>query len=91
MNGLLFSLGITMIVVAVPAILQPQMLFKESLRNRNRRLEELRNGAPEFHFEERRELESYRPRYNPTNKTIRVLGFVGLAIGFISVFLGTSG
>ncbi|QUL38278.1 hypothetical protein [Erythrobacter sp. JK5] len=90
MDGLMIGLGITILALAIPAIIRPESLHKESLRNRNRRLEELRNGAPERYFEEQRELEAYRPRFDPSSRTIRALGFVGVTLGVLSLFQGIS-
>ncbi len=88
MDGLLIGAGLALVAAAIPAIVRPHALTNQSLRNRDRRLNELRSGAEERYFEERRELESYTPRYNPSNQTIRRMGLIGLALGCVSIFQG---
>ncbi|GMN04057.1 hypothetical protein [Erythrobacter sp. MTPC3] len=85
---LLIALGVTMLAVSIPAIIRPNMLHKQSVRNRDARLLEIEAGAPETYFEEKRELEAYTPRYNPSNRTLRAFGVVGLIIGSLSIFWG---
>lgn len=88
MDGLLIGAGLTMLATGLPAALRPHMMVRESLRNRNRRLDELRNGTDEAYFEERRELEAYPPRFDFDQNTIRIIGLGGRALGLVSLFQG---
>ena len=81
MDWLTFTLGLVLIVTSLGAILRPERQYRDSLSNRNARLAELDAGAPERHFEERRELEAYPPKSDFSKKTIRRLGYVSLAFG----------
>ena len=83
MDWLTFTTGLILIVTSLGAILRPERQYRDSLSNRNARLAELNAGAPERHFEERRELEAYPPRYNLSNRTIRRLGYVSLSFGLV--------
>jgi hypothetical protein len=88
MDGLLIGSGLAALLIGAQAIIRPTSMVRESLRNRNRRLDEIRNGAPEKYFEERRELEAYPPRFDLDDRTIRALGVVGAIIGLISLYQG---
>ena len=88
MDGLLIGTGIMMLIGSIPAIFRPHTLVRESLTNRDRRLKELEDGAPERYFEERRELESYTPRFDFSDQTIRKFGFVALVLGTVSLLQG---
>ncbi|QZD94958.1 hypothetical protein [Qipengyuania gelatinilytica] len=81
MDWLTFTLGLVLIVTSLGAILRPERQYRESLSNRNARLAELDAGAPERHFEERRELEAYPPKLDFSKQTIRGLGYLSLAFG----------
>lgn len=63
-------------------IAYPQVLDGNPKQRHNKRLEELRNGADEAFFEERRALETYQPRgYWQT----RVLGGLLIVIALSKV------
>jgi uncharacterized protein YjeT (DUF2065 family) len=81
MDWLTFTLGLVLIVTSLGAVLRPERQYRDSLSNRNARLAELDAGAPERHFEERRELEAYPPKSDLSEHTIRRLGYVSLAFG----------
>lgn len=53
---------IILIVVATALIIVPQWFSTYTRRQHSDRLAALRNGASEKYFEERRSLETYRPR-----------------------------
>ncbi len=58
----------------------PQVLQADPKQRHYKRLEELRNGADEAFFEERRELEAYQPRgYWPTRALGALLVFIALS------------
>ena len=88
MDGLLIGVGFVSLAFAISALFRPQSMVRESLRNRDRRLEELNNGAPEAYFEERRALEAYPPRFDPSIRTIRLWGSFGSVAGLVSIFSG---
>jgi hypothetical protein len=88
MDGVLIGAGLMMLVTGIPAILRPDMMVRESLSNRNRRLEQLRGGAEEAYFEERRELEAYPPRFDFDHRTIRMMGAGSAVLGLVSLFQG---
>ncbi len=77
-----------MIAMGFGALVAPHTLVRESRGNHARRLHELEDGAPEAYFEEKRELEAYRPRFNLSLKTIRRLGIFAMVLGGGTVFLG---
>ena len=87
-DGLLVSVGVTFAFGSLAAIFRPEALVKESRGNRDARLCELDAGAPENYFEERRELEAYPPRFNPSHRTLRLLGLAGLVLGIMCIFEG---
>ena len=91
MDGLLIGAGFSALAVGLPAMMRPDLMIRESARNHNRRLDELRNGAPEAYFEERRELEAYPPRFDFDAPTIRRLGGVGAFLGVLSLYQGLTG
>ena len=88
LDGLLLYLGIVLAVGSLCATLRPDLLVKESLRNRDARLRELDAGAPEVFFEERRELEAYSPRFDLSHDALRRFGVVGLVLGVACIFGG---
>lgn len=88
MDELLIGAGFTALTVGLPAMIRPDLMIRESARNHKRRLDELRNGAPEAYFEERRELEAYPPRFDLDELTIRRLGGLGAFLGLISLYQG---
>lgn len=69
-------------------MMRPDLMVRGSARNHKRRLEELRNGAPEAFFEERRELEAYPPRFDFDEATVRRLGGFGAFLGLLSLYQG---
>ena len=87
-DGLVLGLGLMLAGTSLGAVLRPDLLVKESRRNRDARLRELDAGAPEAFFEERRELEAYTPRFDLSHRALRILGAVGLALGIGAVFAG---
>lgn len=87
-NSLWIYLGVTMTVSSLAAIVRPDMLVRESRRNREARLRELDDGAPEAYFEERRELEAYPPRFDVSHATLRRFGMVGLLLGIATLAMG---
>ena len=89
-DGLTLGLGLMLVGTSLGAILRPDLLVKESRRNRDARLRELDAGAPEAFFEERRELESYPPPFDLSHRTLRILGAIGLGLGIAAVFGGFS-
>ena len=61
-------------------IAYPQVLDGNPKQRHNKRLEELRNGADEAFFEERRALETYQPRgYWQTRVLGGLLIFIALS------------
>lgn len=84
-NGLFLCLGIMLAGGALAAIIRPQGLVKESRRNREARLRELDEGAPERFFEERRELEAYVPRFDLSHGVLRLFGLAGLVLGLATI------
>ena len=88
MDALMLGVGVAMLTTGLPAIVRPDKMVRESLRNRNRRLRELDAGAPEDHFAERRELEAYPPRFDLDERKIRVLGGLGSLLGAASIYQG---
>lgn len=89
MSGL-FGLGIALLAMGFGAVIAPGSLVRDSRRNHQRRLKELEDGAPEAYFEEKRDLESYQPRFDFSEKTIRRLGGVALVLGAAALFLGSN-
>jgi hypothetical protein len=87
-DGLTLGLGLMTVATSLGAIFRPDLLVKESRRNRDARLRELDAGAPEAFFEERRELEGYTPRFDLSQSTLRIMGAVGLALGIAAVVSG---
>jgi hypothetical protein len=77
-----------MIVSALIAILRPDMLVRESRRNWETRLRELDAGAPEAYFEERRELEAFRPRFDLSHTMLRRFALVCLILGIAALAMG---
>lgn len=75
---------IAMIVAASLLIVVPQWIEGRSMRQHSQRLEELRAGAPEQFFEERRSLEAYPPK---GRWTYRVLGAVAIIYAIASLAL----
>ena len=73
--------GVIMTISSLAAIARREMLVRESRRNWEKRLRELDAGAPEAFFEERRELETYPPRFDLSHATLRRFGIVGLILG----------
>ena len=88
MDGLLIGAGFSALAVGLPAMIRPDLMMRESVRNHKRRLDELRGGAPEAYFEERRELEAYPPRFDFDADTIRRLGGAGAFLGVLSLYQG---
>lgn len=89
-DGLSLAVGLILVVTSLGAILRPNLLVKESRRNRDARLRELDAGAPEAFFEERRELEAYVPRFDLSHHTLRIIGAAGLVLGIAAVVSGIS-
>ena len=89
MDGLLIGAGLAVLGTAIPAIFRPDLMVSESARHHKRRLRELQDGAPEAYFEERRELETYQPRYDFSDRTIRRLGVIGAGLGLLSLCQGS--
>lgn len=87
-GGLFLSLGVMLVAGSLGAIIRPDLLVKESRRNRDARLRELDAGAPEAFFEERRELEAYTPRFDLEHQTLRRFGMAGLVLGILCIFRG---
>ena len=88
-NEVLFLVvGIMLAVGSLEAIIRPDTLVKESRRNRDARLRELDAGAPEAFFEERRELETYTPRFDLSHRRLRQFGLLGLMLGLVCIFKG---
>lgn len=87
-DSLWLTIGFSMTISALVAIFRPASLVNESLRNRDARLSELDAGAPDAFFEERRSLEAYPPRFNPTHQTLRRFGVAGLVLGVLCIFKG---
>ena len=85
-DGLLLLLSIMPVVTSVGAITRPGILAKESQGNRDSRLRGLDAGAPEAFFEERRQLESYTPRFDLSHRPLRMIGLPGLAFGVSATF-----
>ena len=73
------------------AFLWPEKRYFESEDNRRARLEELKAGAPETYFEERRALEAYPPKTNLSRRTIRILGGVTMLMGGFMLILSVLG
>jgi hypothetical protein len=88
LRELLLGLGIIVAIVSLGAVLRPDLMVKESRRNRDARLRELDAGAPEAYFEERRELEAYSPRFDLSHQTLRRWGIAGLILGILCIFKG---
>lgn len=59
----------------------PHVQHSESDESRQRRLAELRAGAPESYFEEKRTLEAYPTRIDRLNRRTRLLGGVAFVVG----------
>jgi hypothetical protein len=72
------------IIVGLVLILFAPSIRRKEERKRKARLAELANGASEYYFEERRELEAYPIRRPPT---IRLLGIVLVIAGTAVLFL----
>ena len=87
-EGLFLSLGVMLVAGSLGAIFRTDTLVKESRRNRDARLRELDEGAPEAFSEERRELEAYTPRFNPDHRKLRWFGVAGLVLGIFCIFRG---
>lgn len=88
LRELLLGLGIMVAIVSLGAVLRPDLMVKESRRNRDARLRELDAGAPEAFFEERRELGAYAPRFDLSHQTLRRWGIAGLILGILCIFKG---
>ena len=74
---------IILIVAATGLIAVPQWFSSYTVQRHSKRLAELRAGADEAYFEERRALETYRPR--GTSWPFRIFGLVTLACGIGSL------
>ena len=88
LRELLLGLGIMVALVSLGAVLRPDLMVKESRRNRDARLRALDAGAPEAFFEERRELEAYAPRFDLSHRTLRRWGVAGLILGILCIIKG---
>jgi hypothetical protein len=74
------AIQIVLAVLGLMLIVFPQMLQADPEQRYDKRLEELRNGADEAFFEERRELEAYKPRgYWPTRALGAFLVIIALS------------
>jgi hypothetical protein len=69
---------IASILLGLGLIFWPPPKRRENEEQRNARLAELANGAPERFFEERRQLEAYGPR---SSGPFRLLGVLLLLLG----------
>jgi hypothetical protein len=87
-TGLWFYLGATLSASGLVAVIRPQSLVRDSRRNWQDRLRELDAGAPEKYFEERRELETYPPRFDLSHRTLCWFGLVALTLGIFCIFRG---
>jgi hypothetical protein len=87
-TGLWFAIGVPLAVSGLVAIIRPQAMVRDSRRNWEARLRELDAGAPEAFFEERRELEAYPPRFDPSPTALRWLGGAGLVLGLLCITMG---
>ena len=72
------------IAVGLALILWPPPKRSKNEAKRKARLAELAEGAPERHFEERRQLEAYGPR---SAGPFRLLGGLILLIGVAMLFV----
>ena len=81
MEGKLVAAGVMLVIISLPPILWPGRQVRDSQNAWNARLEELKSGAPEAYFEERRELEAYKPRWNLSDSVIRRFALATLALG----------
>ncbi|NCP19978.1 MAG: hypothetical protein GW855_12560 [Erythrobacter sp.] len=85
MDGPTFSAGLITMGTGASAYFWPHKKYFESEDNRQRRLAELREGAPESYFEERRALEAYPPLGNQSNRTIRLMGRIAFMVGLCAL------
>jgi hypothetical protein len=74
---------IILIVVATALVIVPQWFSSHTALRHSERLAELRNGAPERFFEERRSLETYRPK--GYSWPYRLFGLVAMAFAIGSL------
>lgn len=74
---------IILIVVATAFITVPQWFSTHKAQRHSQRLAELREGASEAYFEERRALETYRPR--GVSWPYRVFGLAMMAFAISSL------
>lgn len=88
MDGVLLGFGTAFIVISLPMIVRPDSLVRYSRRHRDSRLAELKKGAKETYFEERRELEAYPPRFNLTNTMLRKIGIAQCLLGMLVILWG---
>lgn len=86
-DGLSLGVGIMLAITSLGAVIRPDLLVKDSRRNRNCRLREIDAGAPERYFEERRELEAYAPRFDLSHRALRLWGSVGFILGLVVIYL----
>ena len=60
----------------------------ETFEGWQERMEQLKNGAPEAFFEERRQLQSYPPSRASSSAKLRLTGLIGIAVGALLVTMG---
>ncbi|MBX7513129.1 hypothetical protein K3179_01065 [Qipengyuania sp. GH38] len=82
MDWSLFFLGILMIFGSLSGFRRPEKDV-HSVEGWQGRLRELKEGADEAYFEERRQLEAYPPPAHATAKKVRVLSMIGIASGVV--------
>lgn len=91
MDSPTFIAGLISMGTGASAYFWPHNQYFVSDENRQRRLAELRAGAPESYFEEKRTLEAYPPRFSRSNRTIRLMGGIAFVVGLCVVLLSFLG
>ena len=80
MDWSLFFLGLLFVFGSLPRMRRPDKDV-QSVEGWQGRLQQLKEGADEAYFEERRQLEAYPPHAHATAKKVRVLSMMGIVCG----------
>lgn len=88
MNFLSLCFGIFAVASGIPMLLTPGAVKKKTLAKWKSRLNELRSGADERYFEERRSLETYRPAVS-SELVMRAIGAVSVVFGATLIAVAT--
>jgi hypothetical protein len=87
MDWIAITAGGILIVISIRRLRDPRR-SPETFEGWQSRLEELKDGAAEAFFEERRQLESYPPSRSASSASVSLVGLLGAAAGVTLVAMG---